>query len=295
MINQAKETNAAKQAEMDDLLVQFMACVENNDVDGAASLAYDPSGAQFDLKALAEYWPVKSTDVFEPCGLSYNVKLPNQEQRSSDARAVYLVKSNSEDYQVIMITHSDASGDGIASVNVVRVQELIDAGIEPETSKFPVAKKSFGQWCFTIFWVLSCIFCLVTIIDIIRKKPRLWFLQILLALVFIGAYWIKGPSYARVGMRFGVLNSSGWTRYLDGTNHFELCFPFGAIFYWIRRKSLLKKEPVFAVPAETVPAQAVPAEAIPTQAAAPAEAVPTQVVPPEPNAAEQAQGPQQTE
>lgn len=261
LIRQSRETAAAKQAEADELLEQLMTCLQNNDVMGAAALAYDPVWMQRDFSSIRDYWPVKSTDVYEPCGLNYNINISNTEQNHSEVRAVYLVKSNAEDYQVVLVTRKDATAEGIVSFNVVRVQELIDAGIEPETSKFPVAKKSFGQWCFTVFWILACLFCIATIIDIVRKKPKLWGLWILGALLFIGFYLNKGPNSVHTGLRFGLFNSSEWTRFLDGTNHYQLCIPIGAILYWIRRRQLLKKKsaPAYAVPAASVSAQSVPA------------------------------------
>ena len=116
------------------------------------------------------------------------------------------------------------------------------AGGVVETSKFPVAKKSLGQWCFTAFGILSYILCLVTIVDIIRKKPKLWGLWILCALAFLGPQLTTSPNGFQVGVRFGILNLSQWTRHLNETNHFELCFPIGAIIYWCRRRQLLAKK-----------------------------------------------------
>ena len=285
LIGRVKETATAKQEEMDDLLVQFMTCVQNNDVMGAASLAYDPIEMQRTFSTITDYWPVKSTDTYEACGLNYHTNISNGDQSFRETRAVYKVHSDGEDYQVIMITRSDADGDGIVSFNVVRVDDLIEAGIEPETSQFPVAKKSFGQWCFTAFWILSCIACIVTIIDIVRKKPRLWGLWILCALFFFGFSLNKGPNNLNFGVKFGLLNSTEWVRTMDGSNYYQICAPLGAIIYWIRRKSLLKKKtaPAYAVPMQNAPMQTPPVQYTPAQYTpvqhTPAQNVPVQNIP----------------
>ena len=296
LIRQSMQNVKEKQAETDALLVQLMTCIQNNDVMGAASLFYDPMQMQQIFTPITDYWPAKSTDEFESCSFNYNISIPGKEQDHSDVRAVYRVNSNGEDYQVTMVTRRDADSESIVSFNVVRVQELIDAGIEPETSKFPVAKKSLGQWCFTAFWLVSCILCLVTIVDIIRNKPKLWGLWILCALAFLGPQLTTSPNGFQVGVRFGILNLSQWTRHLNETNHFELCFPIGAIIYWCRRRQLLAKKSgtAYAVPAQAVPAQTVPTQTVPTQPA-PVQPAPSDTVPSTGNPPEQVLPPEQAE
>ena len=130
--------------------------------------------------------------------------------------------------------------------------------------------------------ILCCIFCLVTIIDIIRKKPRLWGLWILAALFFFGALIEKGPNSLHTGIRLGLLSESGWAKFLDGTNRYQLCLPVGAIAYWIDRKRLLKKKeaPAYAVPVQPAPAQPAPVQPAPAQPA-PSDTVPSTGNPPE--------------
>ncbi len=268
-----KQDLSAKQAEMDELLVKVMTCVENNDAQSASALAYDPQKMLEGFSAIASGWPVHATDPFEAAGLTINKNNNSETGPQTFTTAVYIIHCQDQDYQAQFSTCEDRSGSGLIGFNVKTVQSLIDNGIEPAGTNTPFAKKSFGQWCFTGFWILCCIFCLVTIIDIIRKKPRLWGLWILAALFFFGGLIEKGPNSLHTGIRLGLLSESGWAKFLDGTNRYQLCLPVGAIAYWIDRKRLLKKKeaPAYAVPVQPAPAQPAPVQPAPVQPTTPAQ------------------------
>ena len=55
----------AAQAEMDALLVQLMACVEKNDIEGACAIAYVPEQMRQEFPGIVNYWPARSTDPYE--------------------------------------------------------------------------------------------------------------------------------------------------------------------------------------------------------------------------------------
>ena len=256
LIRQTKQSLEAAQAESDEILVEFMTCIENNDLEGACALAYDPAQMRKDFSALRSYWPASGTDPYESRGLNINTNLSKTEGRGSTASAAYLVNTGGEDYQVNLVIRHDENGDGLYSLNAVRTQELTDSGVEPITGNDPVPKKSFGQWCFTGFWLLSCLFCLITVIDILRKKPRRYGLWIVIALLFFGGHLYRGPGGIQAGINIGLLNTSEWIRYYGGASRYQLCLPFGAISYWIERRRLLKKaaQTQYAVPVdETTP------------------------------------------
>ena len=268
LISQVKESITTEQEEADKLLTQFMACVENNDVNGAASLGYDPQQVRNGFTSITDYWPAHAADEFELSGIHVTTSPDGSDGQRTVTDVVYLVHGQDQDYQVQFGICRDSTSSGITYFNVASVQDLLDNGITPEVNTSKHAKKSIGQWCFTGFWILSCILCLVTVIDIVRKKPKLWGLWILCALVFFGFFFDKGPSGIHLGIRFGLLNSSEWTRLSNGTNHYQLCLPFGAVLYWILRGTLLKKKnaPAYAVPVQPVPAQTIAPQAVPTEA-----------------------------
>ncbi len=251
MLKNTKEALESSKQEMDELLLQLMTCVENHDEEGAKALFYDNGGNAWDFDGVANYWPVHSTDSYEQRDLNYTKNISGKETQTITS-AVYCVHSGSEDYQVTLVKQSDNNGSGIISFNVASVQELLDAGIEPVGSAIPAASKTLGQWCFLGFWVLMLVFALLTIVDIIRKKPKIYGLWILLALVFAGLSFTVGPNGIQLRFIFSLLQKSQWVKTLNGTNTLSLSLPLGAIIYWAMRKTLLKKKEthVFAIPAE---------------------------------------------
>ncbi len=253
LIRDTKASIDSATVEMDELLVQFMTCIENNDMEGAAALAYDGDALRRDFAALREYWPARSTDEYELKDLNVNRNIAGPEESNTTVRAVYLVKTGGEDYQVVLVKMRDANGDGLLSLKADRVQELMDHGEEPLTGHDPLPGKTLGQWCFVGLSVLCFLFCLFTVIDIIRKKPKLYGLWILIALVFFGGYLYRSAGGIQTGIRFGLLNASEWIRYYGGANRFQICLPFGAILYWCLRKNLLKQKIQYAVPADPPP------------------------------------------
>lgn len=249
-LKNAKQALESHSQEIDDLLVEVMTCVENHDEQGAKALFYAVDQT-WDFEGITNYWPVHSTDPFEQRDLNYTKNISGKESQAITS-AVYCVHSGSEDYQVTLVKQSDNNGSGIISFNVVSVQELLDAGIEPVGSKLPAANKTSGQWCFLVFWVLALVFVLITIIDIIRKKPKKYGLWIVLALVFIGFQFSAGANNVTTRFLFGILQKSQWVKSSNGTNTLQLSLPIGALIYWILRKTLLKKKEnhTFAVPVE---------------------------------------------
>ena len=235
LIGQEKQTKELAQAEMDALLVQFMTCVENQDVKGACDLAYGREQMRQVFPSIVTYWPAQSTDPYEASGLNIEETVSEDQQLFTLTRAVYLVTTNGADYQIILTKRSDSEKEGIATLNATRIQELVNSGVIPEAKGFPIEEKNVLQWCFTAFWILSCLLCLYTIIILLRRKPRLYGLWIWAALVFVGVFVYKTPGGMQFGPHLGLLNSSEWIRYQNGVNYFQLCLPFGAMIYWIWR------------------------------------------------------------
>ena len=253
LVRQAAESSAQQRAEMDDLLSRFMFCVESNDAQGAAKLAADPAQMLRDFPGIAAAWPARGSDQYTLRGTTVNISFPPTEDKQPELIYYYLVSSGGEDYQIALTVNSFHPEDGIVSIRADRIQDLIDAGIEPEGSKLPIARKTPVQWLLLVFWGLSVLFCIYTIIDVLRKKPRLYGLWILIALLYIGFSVNIGPSLFNFGTHVGLFRISKWIKYSDHRSVVQLFFPIGAILYWCLRKTLLKKKAKYAVPADRQP------------------------------------------
>ena len=233
-IGQSKQSKDSAQSEMDDVLVQFMTCLEHNDLEGAKALAYGPEEMTQSFPVIEQYWPAHHDDPFEASGLELD-SIANQTQTYESIFAVYLVRSGGEDFQVTLVYRRDAGGNGLVSLNATRTQEMLDRGMIPQALGQPVAKKTVGQWCFTVFWVLMCLLCLWTVIDLIRKRPKLYILWILLCLVFVGAAVYSSSGGISFVLRFGLFTPTKWTRYPIGVDCYQICLPIGSIIYWCRK------------------------------------------------------------
>ena len=232
---QNRKFKQSAQADMDAMLVQIMTCVENNDAEQADRLAYGPGQLREIFPLIANYWHARSDDPYESSSLTFESALFESRQSNVVIYCVYLVHSDGEDYQVIMNYRRDEDGAGIIALNASRIQELLDMGIIPRALGQPVAGKTFGQWCFTLLWVLCCLFSLYTIYCIIRKKPYLYGLWMLLSLVFFGVLIYRSTSEVQTTVRLGLFTESKWTRYQNGVECFQVCLPVGALSYWCFR------------------------------------------------------------
>ena len=248
MIRQSMQEAKSKTEQINGLLEQFMACVERGDAQGAAALASDPAQMLQSFSAIASAWPASATDEYQLVNSTLNVTLPLN-NGNDEHIYYYRVRSGGEDFQVAMSLSPFHPEDGIVSISADRVQDLLDAGVEPEGAKFPTAKKSFVQWLLLAFWAVCVLFSLYTMVDILRKKPRLYGLWLLLPLLFVGIRWSIGPMNFSMGVQFGLLKLSKWLKYADRRSIIQISFPLGAILYWCLRKTLMKKKVTYAVPA----------------------------------------------
>ena len=104
----------------------------------------------------------------------------------------------------------------------------------PENSPF--------QWFVLILAIPEYIFILLTIIDILRKHPRLFGVWICAALTFFCFRVLVAPNGFRAGGGILFFPLSFFKIYSDGARKFVLTIPVGAIVYWCMRKKLLAKK-----------------------------------------------------
>ncbi|MBE6931954.1 MAG: hypothetical protein E7464_01045 [Ruminococcaceae bacterium] len=226
-------------AVLDEKLEQFMACIEANDKEGVAELAYNLEFGD-NLKDvfddLSAYWPAKAGDTYTR--QSFHVTIRNE---AKIYQGQYLVASAGESYVVDIAYVEDDNGAGITML-YANLSEDLAAATTPTGTLQTAAENSFLQWCFLVLWLIFIGFAVFTIVDIIRKKPRLYGLWIAAAVVFLSVSLQISDSNLRFNWVIAILNRSRWLKYPDGTNIFSLGLPVGAIVYWCMRGSLLRQK-----------------------------------------------------
>ena len=251
IINFVKEQANEQQAIPQSLLDQFMICVENNDMEGAAALCSDPDQMRRDFPGIAASWPVHSSDPYELTGMATSLDSQNPEETASFLSgktqmlevSTYRVHCSEGDYEVRLgVLFPFEEDSRIESFDVISVQELIDSGIEPAGTTFPpVAKKSAVQWLLLAYWVLSLGLGVFTIVDVIRKKQKLYGLWIAAILLYAVFYLNRNGMSFGGGMTLGILSPSYLLRYQGDVSRLQFSLPVGTILYWIFRNKLPKR------------------------------------------------------
>ena len=226
-------------AVLDEKLEQFMACIEANDKAGAAALAYNQEfGASVEdfFDDLAAYWPATAGDAYTR--QSTNVTIRNG---TKFFKGQYLVESAGKSYVVDLAYTQDENGAGITML-YANLSEDLAAATTPSGTLQSAAENTPLQWVFLAFRLIFIGFVIFTIVDILRKKPKLYGLWVLAALFYL----TLGLSLSETGVRFifniGILSATEWLKYPDGAIHIALGLPAGAIAYWCVRSSLLRQK-----------------------------------------------------
>ena len=124
----------------------------------------------------------------------------------------------------------------------IRVQ-LAPKSIE-EQSRFTLEGKSAVHWTVLVLAVLIPLFVVVTLVQCrrtpIARRKWLWMLLILLSVTQFAFDWSTGvyrfqPVYVGL-LGMGVLKSGPYANWV-----FTLAFPLGAVIFWLRRPTLLRK------------------------------------------------------
>ena len=110
----------------------------------------------------------------------------NQSGNSLVCQAQYYVYTQEQSYTITLTYRSDDIGEGIYrfDINVGAEPVLISGG-------FTTAREnSVLQWGLLVLSILSYLFIIVTVVDILRKRPRLFGVWLAAALTFIG-FWVQ--------------------------------------------------------------------------------------------------------
>lgn len=226
-------------AVLDEKLEQFMACVEAKDKEGAAALAYNQEFGEsvkdfFD--DLATYWPAKAEDTYTR--QSTNVTIRNG---AKIFKGQYLVESGGENYVVDIAYAEDDNGAGITML-YANLSEDVAAATTPTGTLQSAAENSPLQWVFLALRLIFVGFIIFTIVDVLRKKPKLYGLWIIAALIYLSLSLSLSKTGIRFNFNISILSATEWLKYPDGAITIALGLPVGAIAYWCVRGSLLRQK-----------------------------------------------------
>lgn len=162
----------------------------------------------------------------------------NQSGNSLVCQAQYYVYTQEQSYTITLTYRSDDIGEGIYrfDINVGAEPVLISGG-------FTTARENSAlQWGLLVLSILSYLFIIVTVVDILRKRPRLFGVWIAAALTFIG-FWIQAaPANFHIGGSVIWFVMSSFKIYSGGFRKFIFAIPVGAIVYWCMRRKLLSRK-----------------------------------------------------
>lgn len=224
-----------KSDQMDQQLEQLITALNEDNADQIYQFMYPGVVTREEFETAYEEFQlawVKSTRYTTKLN-AINVKNNFSNSGSSKTwQAQYYVFTEDTSYTITLAYLSDSDGAGLYQLNLASGTGplLISGG-------FTTAREnSFIQWFVLIFSILGYVFILITIIDIIGKRPRLFGVWIGAALTFLGFRVLITPSgfQAGGGPLWFVLSS--FRIYSDGTRNFVLAIPVGAIVYWCLRK-----------------------------------------------------------
>lgn len=153
-------------------------------------------------------------------------------------QAQYCVFNDELSYTITLTYLSDSNGSGLSQLDLTAntTPVLISGSLMTFMENSPV------QWFMLILTILEYIFILLTIIDILRKRPRLFGVWIGAALTFFCFRVLITPKGFQAGGGLLFFPLSFFKIYSDGARNFALAIPAGAVAYWCLRKKLLAKK-----------------------------------------------------
>lgn len=229
-------TNLLKSEYMDEKLEDFIEALNEDDADRIYLSMYPDASTREEFDAL--YEPIrqiwKKSDSYTTKLISFNTnKTFGNSGTSTIRKAQYYVYTEENDYTISLAYLSDNNGDGLYQFNLI-------AGAEPVllSGGFTTAKENtMLQWVVLVFCVLSYIFIIVTIVDIFRKRPRLYGVWLVAALTFFSFQAQVTSANFHIGGMVTWFSMSALKIYSNGSRYFVLALPAGAIVYWFLRLS----------------------------------------------------------
>lgn len=234
-----------KNESMDQEVTDLITALNADDADQIFQSMYPDTVTreEFDegYETIRQFWEASDDYTFKLVSINTKRNLSNAGS-SLVCQAHYYVYTQENSY-LFSLTHlSDEGGTGLSYFNISASAEpvLISGGFTtaPENSVL--------QWGVLIFRILSWLFLIVTIVDILRKRPRLFglWLAAVLAFVCFQAQISQDSFKAGAGVYFFAM--SAFKIYSNGTRIIVLALPVGAAAYWCLRRKLLEKKNGFS-------------------------------------------------
>ena len=150
----------------------------------------------------------------------------------------YFVYTEDKSYTINLTYLSDDNGEGVYGF-------YLKPGAEPMlvSGDFTTAREnSVLQWGVLILGILSYFFIIFTVVDILRKRPRLFGLWLIAALTFFSFYIKNMPGNFFIGAGINWFVMSGLKGYNNDGWILFLAIPVGAVVYWCLRRKLLARK-----------------------------------------------------
>lgn len=241
-----------KNEEMDQRLEKLILALNEDDGEKVFQSMYPGAVSREDFDIGYSYiqniW--NPSDTYTVKMNSINVKKNVGSNASYLCQAEYYVLFEDSAYYVTLVYLSDSGGAGLYNINVSSTSNTILLS----GSLLTPGENSIGQWLLLLLGILEWIFAVFTIVDIIRKRPRLFGLWILAALVFFYVGYTTNGSAFQFNLGVQIFILPGLKLYGGGLRQLIVTLPAGSIVYWCRRKKLIaKKAARMGVPPQNFP------------------------------------------
>lgn len=227
-----------KNERMDEEVEQLIAALNEDNADQIFSSMYPDvvTREEFDASydTIRQIWEKSEKYTIKLNAINTN-KNVNNSGGITTCQAQYYVYTEDKDYTFTITYRIDDKGEGLYGFNLTpgTIPVLISGG-------FTTARKNSAlQWGALIFGVISYIFIIVTVIDILRKRPRLYGVWLVASLTFFAFRVQAVPDNFHVGGFVTWFAMSAFKIYSNGIRNFVFALPVGAVVYWILRKKML--------------------------------------------------------
>lgn len=238
-----------KNERMDREVERIIAALNEDDADQIFLSMYPDAVTreEFDeaYEKIHQLWQKSDSHTIKLNAINMRKTLSNSGD-SQICEAQYYIYTQDKFYTIYLTHLSDDKGDGLYGF-------YLKVGAEPMliSGSFTTAREnSVLQWGILILGVLSYLFIIVTVVDILRKRPRLFGLWLAAVLTFFSLQIKVVPdnSYMGVGVNWFVMSS--YKIYNNDSWILFLALPVGAIVYWCLRKKLKPKQKKPQIPVD---------------------------------------------
>lgn len=233
--------NLLKNEQMDREVERLIAALNEDDADRIYQSLYPGivTREEFDesYEAIRKIWEKSYTHTKKLNAINTKKTMGNT-GNSNICEAQYYIYTPDKFYTINISYLSDDIGEGMGGF-------YLQPGAEPMqiSGSFTTASEnSVLQWVILIYATLSYLLIIITVVDILRKRPRLFGLWLVVVLAFFSFLLRKVPdnTYVSVGVNWFIMSSL--KIYNNGSWILILAVPAGAVVYWCLRRRLLDRK-----------------------------------------------------